>query len=56
LPAGRHCKLAEVLVRVRRSSAASTTLKIAVFAPIPSARVAVAARVKPAFFRSVRAA
>src|SRR6266481_562341 len=35
---------------------AFTTLKIAVFAPIPSVRTASAARVKPGFLRSTRMA
>jgi hypothetical protein len=37
-----------------RSRAASTTLKRAVFAPIPSARMPTAAAAKPGLLRSVR--
>jgi hypothetical protein len=37
------------------SSTALTTLKIAVFAPMPRARVIAVIKVKPGFFRNIRA-
>src|SRR5467141_1739457 len=39
-----------------RSSTASTTLKMAVFAPMPSASVSTATAVKPGFFSNCRMA
>jgi hypothetical protein len=38
-----------------RNSVALTTLKIAVFAPIPSASIITASAVKPGFFHNIRA-
>jgi hypothetical protein len=38
-----------------RSNTALTTLKIAVFAPMPSASVMTAIKVKPGFFNNIRA-
>jgi len=39
-----------------RSTTALTMLKMAVFAPMPSARVSVATAVNPGFFLNMRAA